>query len=147
MSRSISTIYHRDKRARHQYNNVLLSSLPIPENGYQYTKPDALEVLLTNDSQAAVKEMIKSKYIPCGKSSLYRMLQNHNQGKPILNTTWSTCGRPRVLDDTAISSIVQRLSNDVGRTYGQKEVNDFIIVHQNQLSMMQVTYLYMLITS
>ncbi len=97
ISRSISTIRHRDKRARHQYNNVLSSSIPIPTNRYQYTKSEALEVLLTNDSRAAVKEMIKSKYVPCGKSSLYRMLQSHNQGKPILNTAWSTGGRPRVL--------------------------------------------------
>jgi hypothetical protein len=62
--------------------------------------------------------MIKLKYVLCGKSSLYRMLQNHNQGKPILNSAWSVGGMPRVLEDTAISSIVQRLSNDVGRTYG-----------------------------
>jgi hypothetical protein len=112
---------------------VLSSSTPIPTNGYQYTKSEASEVLLTNDSRAAVKEMIKSKYAPCGKSSLYRMLQSHNQGIPILNTAWSTGGRPRVLKDTAISSIVQRLSNDVGRTYGRKEVNELIIDHRNQL--------------
>ena len=61
------------------------------------------------------------------------MLQNHNQGKPILNTTWSMGGRPRVLKDHAISSIVQWLSNDVGRTYGQKEVNDLIMAKRNQM--------------
>jgi hypothetical protein len=55
MSRAISTIHHRDKRARHQYNNVLSSSLPIPANGHQYTKPEALEVLLANDNQDALK--------------------------------------------------------------------------------------------
>jgi len=81
----------------------------------------------------SVKHMIKLKYVPCGKSSLYRMLQNHNQGKPILNSAWSVGGRPRVLEDTAISSIVQRLSNDVGRTYGRKEVNGLIIAQQNQM--------------
>ena len=120
-SRAISTIHHRDKRAHHQYNNVLLPSLPIPANRHQYTQPEALEVLLANDSRAAVKQMIKLKYVPCGKSSLYRMLQFHNQGKPILNTAWST-GRPRILEETAISSIIQRLRSDVRRTYGQKEL-------------------------
>ena len=127
MSRSILTIHHRDKRAHHQYNNVLLPSLPIPANRHQYTKPEALAVLLANDSRAAVKQMIKLKYVPCGKSSLYWMLQFHNQGKPILNTAWST-GRPRIIEETAISSIVQQLSSDVGRTYGQKEVNNLIMV-------------------
>ena len=61
------------------------------------------------------------------------MLQNHNQGKPILNTAWSAGGRPRVLEDTAISSIVKRLRNDVRRTYGQKQVDDMIIAQQNQI--------------
>ena len=131
-SRAISSIHHRDKRARHEYNNVLLASLPIPSHGHQYTKPEALAVLLANDSQAAVKQMIKLKYVPCGKSSLYRMLQFHNQGKPILNTAWST-GKPRILKDTAISSIVKWLSNDVRRTYCQKEVIDLIIAQQNQM--------------
>ncbi len=32
LSRAISTIHHRDKRAHHEYNNVLLASLPIPAN-------------------------------------------------------------------------------------------------------------------
>jgi hypothetical protein len=131
MSKAISTNHHRDKRARHQYNNVLSSSLPIPGNRHQYTKPEALEELLANDNQAAVKIMIKFKHVPCGKSSLYRMLQNRNQGKPILNSAWSVGGRPSVLEDTAISSIVQWLSNDVGRTYGRKDVNDLIITQQN----------------
>jgi hypothetical protein len=40
-SRSISTIHHRDKRVRHEYNNVLPASLPIPANGHQCTKPDS----------------------------------------------------------------------------------------------------------
>ena len=83
--RATSAIHHRDKRARHEYNNVLPASLPITANGHQFTKPEALAVLLANDSQTAVKQMIKLKYVPCGKSSLYRMLQFHNQGKPILN--------------------------------------------------------------
>ena len=126
-SRAISTIHHRDKMVRHEYNNVLPAFLPIPANGHQYTKPEALAVLLANDSQAAVKQMIESKYVPCGKSSLYRMLRFHNQGNPILNTAWST-GRPRILEETAISSIVQQLSSDVGRTYGRKEVNNLIMV-------------------
>ncbi len=59
------------------------------------------------------------------------MFQNHNKGKPILNTAWS--GGPRVLEDTAISSIAKQLSNDIIRTYGQKEVNDLIIAQQNQM--------------
>ncbi len=67
MSRSISTIRHRDKRARHQYNNVMLPSLPISTNRHQYTQPKAWEVLLANDSQAAVKHMIRLKYTLCGK--------------------------------------------------------------------------------
>jgi len=50
MSRAISIICHRDKRACHQYNNVILPSLPIPANRHQYTKPETLEVLLPNDS-------------------------------------------------------------------------------------------------
>ena len=95
-SRAISTIHHRDKRARHEYNNVLPASLPIPANGHQYTKPEALAVLLANDSRAAVKQKIELKYVPCGKSSLYQMLQFYNQVKPILNTAWST-GRPESL--------------------------------------------------
>jgi hypothetical protein len=77
--------------------------------------------------------VIELKYVPCGKSSLYWMLQNHNQGKPILNTAWSVSGRPRVPEGTAISSIVQQLSNAIGRTYGQNEVNDLIIAQQNQI--------------
>ena len=60
------------------------------------------------------------------------MLQFHNQGKPILNTAWSI-GRPRILEKTAISSIVQQLSSDLGRTCGQKEVNNLIMVQQNQM--------------
>ena len=62
LSRAILTIHHRDKRAHHEYNNVLLASLPIPANGHQYTKPEALAVLLANGSRAAVKQMIKFKY-------------------------------------------------------------------------------------
>jgi hypothetical protein len=81
LSKAISTIHHRDKRAHHEYNNVLPAFLPIPANRHQYTTPEALVVLLANDSQAAVNQMIKLKYIPCSKSSLYWMLQYHNQGK------------------------------------------------------------------
>ncbi len=61
--------------------------------------------------------MIELKYVLCGKSSLFGMLQFHNQGKPILNTALSM-GRHIILEDTAISSIIQQLSSDVGRTYG-----------------------------
>jgi len=60
------------------------------------------------------------------------MLQFHNQGKSILNTAWST-GRPRILEKTAISSIVKQLSNDIRRTYGQKEVSNLIIAQQNKI--------------
>ena len=63
---------------------------------------------------------------------MYRIVQFHNQGNPLLRTAWST-GRPRILEETAISSIVQQLSSDVGRTYGQKEVNNLIMVQQNQM--------------
>ncbi len=62
--------------------------------------------------------MIELKYLPCGKSSLYRMLQNHNEGKPILNIAWSAGGRPRDIEETALSCIVQELGNEVERTYG-----------------------------
>ncbi len=58
--------------------------------------------------------MIELKYVPCGKSSFYWMLQNHNEGKPILNSTWSAGGRPRIIEGTALSSIAQELSNEVG---------------------------------
>jgi len=131
-SRAIPTIHHRDKRACHEYNNVLLASLQITANGHQYTKPEALAVLSANGGRAAVKQRIKIKYIPCGKSSLYRMLQFHNQGKPILNTAWTT-GRPRILEETAISSIVQQLSSDAGRTQNQMLNDVVIIVQQNQM--------------
>ena len=79
LSRAISTIHHRDKRVHHEYNNVLPASLPIPANGHQYTKPEALAVLLANGSRAAVKQMIKLKYVPCGKSSLYWMLHSQQR--------------------------------------------------------------------
>jgi hypothetical protein len=45
----------------------------------------------------------------------------------ILSTAWST-GRPRILEETALSYIVPQLSSDVGRTYGRKEINNLIMV-------------------
>ncbi len=55
ISRAISTIHHRDKRAHHQYNNVLLPSLPIPANGHQYTEPELFGVLLASNNSASMK--------------------------------------------------------------------------------------------
>ena len=54
----------------------------MPANGHQYTKSEALQVLLAKENRDAVKHMIELKYVPCGKPSLYRMLQHHNEGKP-----------------------------------------------------------------
>ena len=122
MTRALKTNNHRDKRARHNYVNNESPSLPIPANGHQYTKSEALQVLLAKENRDAVKHIIELKYIPCGKSSLYRMLQHHNEGKPILNTEWSAGGRPRVIEETGLSSVVQEWSNEVGRTYGRKEL-------------------------
>ena len=119
---AITTNNHRDKRVHHNYNNDQSPSIPIPANEHHHTKLEALQELVSNESKAAVEHMIELIYVAW-------ILQNHNEGKLILNTAWSTGGRPRVLEDTAISSIVQRLSNDVGRTYGRKEVNDLIIDH------------------
>ncbi len=40
-----------------------------------------------------------------------------------MTTAWSAVRRPRIIEDTALSCIVQELGNEVGRSNGQREVS------------------------
>ena len=52
LSRAISTVHHRDKRAHHEYNNVLPAFLPIPPNVDQYTTQGRLNATKMEQSSA-----------------------------------------------------------------------------------------------
>jgi len=74
-----------------------LKSIPIQENGHQYSRVKAMIILSDEEYEVAdaMKQMIDLKYVPCGKSALYQMIKARNKGKLILGD-WSFGGRHQI---------------------------------------------------
>ena len=76
--------------------------------------------------------MITSNLVPCGKDTIYQMLKDKKNGKTILDTDWSGCGKPRIVDNSTMADIITDLHNETGRTFGKEDVNKLIIKHCNK---------------
>jgi len=57
------------------------------------------------------------------------MLKDKKNGKAILDTDWSGCGKPRIVDDSTMADIIADLHNETGRTFGKEDVNKLIMKH------------------
>jgi hypothetical protein len=109
-------------------------TLPPPNNGIEYSKHEAINVILglspTERSQA-VHQMIGDKYVPCHKATLYRLLEAKKAGKLIPDTPWSSSGRPKLISDDAIDSLVAKVREENGRSYDPDEMNKLLVAKRN----------------
>ena len=76
--------------------------------------------------------MITSLLVPCGKDTIYRMLNDKKNGKAILDTDWSGPGKPRIVDNSTMTEIIVDLHKETGRTFGKEDINKMIMKHCNE---------------
>ncbi|KAL7477019.1 hypothetical protein ACHAW6_002841 [Cyclotella cf. meneghiniana] len=79
--------------------------LPVPQNGTQYTKIEALSIItrcINNQRGLAIKQMLEKKYVPWGRAKMYDLLKIYNENicnghsnGGIWNEDWGKKGRPK----------------------------------------------------
>ena len=73
--------------------------------------------------------MITSIFVPCGKDTIYQMLNNKKNGKAILNRDWSGLGKSRIIDDSTMTEIIVNLHKESGRTFGTEDTKEMKMRH------------------
>jgi hypothetical protein len=110
-----------------------LLPLPVPSEGNQYNKIETVLLLYEYQMKApnlvgtVVNQMLSQHLVGCTRSTLYPLLSEKKKGQPIINTPWSTAGRPRLLDDNGLAEIVDDLHKENGRSFGKADINKRII--------------------
>jgi hypothetical protein len=79
-------------------NNASIIDLPLPNNGKEYSKPEAVQILAqynrgSKDIGNALRVMIQLGYVPVGERTICCLLELHGHGQSILNTPWTKGGR------------------------------------------------------
>jgi hypothetical protein len=108
-------------QSRNDANNASIIDLPLPTNGKEYTKPEAVQILAqydrrTKDIASAMREMIRLRYVPAAGRTIRRLLKLHVDGQPILNTPWSKAGRIPLASLREVQSIAE---NEMEREHGR----------------------------
>jgi hypothetical protein len=110
--------------------------VPAPASGKYYEVSEFLQVLNNTKENSSergrlVSAILEMKYVPIGKTALYRMLRELKEGLPV-PSEWRVHGRPALADKTAIDDIAQKLEGSLGMTFGKKEVSKLLVEHQKQ---------------
>ena len=70
-----------------------------------------------------IKQMFELSYIPCRKSTFYCQYKDYKEGKPTINTEWSAEGRPWLVDESSLASMVNDMMHECGKKYGHEDIN------------------------
>ena len=106
---------------------------PVPVNGTQYTKLEALAHLTKtrkNSKERAdlMRAMVNSSYAPTIPRFLQKLLKKHEDGELIINNAWSGVGRKRLMPDSAICDFVDNMK--LGQAHGERDIQSAIRDYQ-----------------
>jgi len=114
-------------------------TLPKPSSGWYCTKPEIVDVLSGYTDQKssaranAIKEVINNEYVPCTSMTIYRIWNAHKNGEEILDTEWSTAGRPRLVGKKILAAVEETFAqNRSGWSYVRKEICSMIMEEKNK---------------
>ena len=103
-------------------------TLPLPHSGSTYTKTEAARIVCqyakgSCERQAVCELMIKLGYVPSSYKSITRLVQQYEKGEvPILDTEWTSInGRPPLLTNEDVTSIIDSMKANVGKVYSKAE--------------------------
>ncbi|KAL7497702.1 hypothetical protein ACHAWT_005801 [Skeletonema menzelii] len=82
-----------------------------PQNGSTYTKSEAIAICKryrknSRERGLAIRAMIHKKFVLASRKTLYRLLQQDEEGKVLLENGWLGCGRPLKVDLTSLDERV-----------------------------------------
>jgi len=74
-----------------------------PQNGSVYTKSEAIAICKrykkgTRERGLAIRAMVDKKFVLSSRKTLYRLLQQDEDGKVLVENGWLGCGRPMKVD-------------------------------------------------
>jgi hypothetical protein len=73
-----------------------------------------------------MKKFIKLKYVPVCVRSLRQLVEIATNGKPVLDTDWTSVGRPPLATINEIQSIAENMEYQSGRTISQDDVTKIL---------------------
>jgi hypothetical protein len=79
-----------------------------------------------------IEQMLELNYIPCIKSTFYCQYKDYREGKPTINTEWSAGGRPRLVDESFLASMVNDMIHECGKKYGHEDIYKKMVEHHNK---------------
>jgi hypothetical protein len=76
-------------------------------NGVEYSKFEMLDIIFSYPEKSAerglvVKEMMRLKYVPCGKTTIYDLINKRKANELVINSAWAPSGRPPIVDNNAL---------------------------------------------
>jgi hypothetical protein len=104
-------------------SDQLTITLPVPDNGVEYSKFEMLDLIFSYPERSkkrglVVKEMMRLKYVPCGKTHIYDLINKRKANELVVNSAWvTTCGRSPILDENAMEEVALRVENECGRSF------------------------------
>jgi len=73
-----------------------------------------------------MKKNIQLKYVPVCVRSLRRLVEISTNGKPVLDTDWTSVGRPPLATIDEIKSIAENMEYQSGHTISQDDVTKIL---------------------
>ena len=115
--------------------------IPVPANGHEYTKPEAVRILSetefnSKERSAMMKKMTGNRWAPTSISTLQRLMAKHKKGELILDDGWSGNGnngggRKRAFTNGDIDNLVSQWKR--GEAHGEDSVAHAITEARNDL--------------
>ena len=105
----------------------ILSSLPPPSNGNQYSKKETMDMLInykTGSSTRAkiINHLIAKKLMPQTRQTVYRHLKEYRKDSSNATVNWQSIGRQQILDSSDINDVVKDLNEQGGKSIGNEEL-------------------------
>lgn len=111
---------------------VINYPLPPPANGSQYTKREAVDLVLKT-AKASVQRrwcmeaMIYKGYVPATVKTIYRVVHKEERGEPLLDTDWGGNGRPALLTNGEVDAIVSEMKGGGCEIFSRADIEKILI--------------------
>ena len=76
-----------------------------------------------------IKQIFELNYIYCRKPTFYCQYKNNKEGNPTVNAEWSAGGRPGLVDESSLVSMVNDMMHECGKKYGHEDINKIMVEH------------------
>lgn len=111
---------------------VINYPLPPPANGSQYTKREAVNLVLKTKKASAerrhcMEAMIYRGYVPATVKTIYRVVHREERGEPLLDTEWVGNGRPALLTNGEVDAIVSEMKDGGCEIFSRDDIERILI--------------------